>query len=116
NADAEPEPVRKNARTQTRSVRPPVEVVFHVSAESLEGETALGDGVPAAVSRRLLCDCGLVPMLEDERGRTIDVGRKKRTLPAALRRALQARDGGCRFPGCTNRLFTDGHHLIHWID
>jgi hypothetical protein len=97
-------------------MRPPVEVVLHVSAADLEGATALGDGVPPAVSRRLLCDCGVVPMLEDERGKTIDVGRKKRTLPSALRRALEARDGGCRFPGCTNRLFTDGHHLIHWID
>ncbi len=55
-------------------------------------------------------------MLEDERGRTIDVGRKTRTLPAALRRALAARDAGCRFPGCTNRRFVDGHHIVHWID
>jgi hypothetical protein len=98
------------------SGRPPVEVVLHVSAADLEGETALGDGIPPAVSRRLLCDCGVVPMLEDEEGRLVDVGRKKRTLPAGLRRALETRDGGCRFPGCTNRLFTDGHHLLHWID
>src|SRR4029079_5459150 len=98
------------------SGRPPVEVVLHVSASDLEGETLLGDGIPPAVARRLLCDCGVVPVLEDEQGRLVDVGRKKRTLPAALRRALDVRDGGCRFPGCTNRLFTDGHHLLHWID
>lgn len=55
-------------------------------------------------------------MLEDERGNTIDVGRKTRTIPAALRRALRARDGGCRFPGCTNRRFVDAHHLRHWAD
>lgn len=55
-------------------------------------------------------------MLEDEGGRTIDVGRKTRTIPSALRRALVARDGGCRFPGCTNRRFVDGHHILHWID
>jgi hypothetical protein len=97
------------------SGRPPVEVVLHVSAVDLEGETPLGDGIPPAVARRLLCDCGVVPVLEDEQGRLVDVGRKKRTLPAALRRALDVRDGGCRFPGCTNRLFTDGHHLLHWI-
>jgi len=98
------------------SGRPPVEVVLHVSAADLEGETALGDGLPPAVARRLLCDCGVVPVLEDVEGRVIDVGRKKRTVGPALRRALQVRDGGCRFPGCTNRLFTDGHHLLHWID
>jgi hypothetical protein len=98
------------------SVRPPVEVVVHVQAGDLEGRTELGDGVSAEVSRRLLCDAGVVPMLEDERGKTIDVGRKTRTIPAALRRALDARDGGCRFPGCTNRIFTDAHHVEHWLD
>jgi hypothetical protein len=98
------------------SGRPPVEVVLHVQAADLEGRTELGDGVSAEVSRRLLCDAGVVPMLEDERGKTIDVGRKTRTIPAALRRALDARDGGCRFPGCTNRIFTDAHHIQHWLD
>ena len=98
------------------SVRPPVEVVLHVQAADLEGRTELGDGVSAEVSRRLLCDGGVVSMLEDERGKTIDVGRKTRTIPAALRRALDARDGGCRFPGCRNRIFTDAHHVEHWLD
>ena len=55
-------------------------------------------------------------MLEDGNGRVIDVGRKRRTISPALRRALAARDGGCRFPGCTNRRFVDAHHLVHWID
>jgi hypothetical protein len=98
------------------SVRPPVEVVVHVQADDLEGRTELGDGISAEVSRRLLCDAGVVPILEDEHGKTIDVGRKTRTIPAALRRALDARDGGCRFPGCTNRIFTDAHHIEHWLD
>ena len=98
------------------SVRPPVEVVVHVQAADLEGRTELGDGISAETSRRLLCDAGVVPMLEDEQGKTIDAGRKTRTIPAALRRALDARDGGCRFPGCTNRIFTDAHHVEHWLD
>jgi hypothetical protein len=98
------------------SVRPPVEVVVHVQASDLEGRTELGDGISAEVSRRVLCDSGVVPMLEDDQGRAIDVGRKTRTIPAALRRALESRDGGCRFPGCSNRIFTDAHHIVHWID
>jgi hypothetical protein len=98
------------------SLRPPVEVVVHVQASDLEGRTELGDGISAEVSRRLLCDAGVVPMLEDEAGKTIDVGRKTRAIPPALRRALDARDGGCRFPGCTNRIFTDAHHVKHWLE
>src|SRR5690349_2178879 len=96
-------------------VRPPVEAVVHIDAESLEGHTDLGDGISAETSRRLLCDCGVVPMLERE-GETIDVGRKTRTIPTALRRALEARDATCRFPGCSNRRWLDGHHVRHWID
>ncbi len=33
-----------------------------------------------------------------------------------MRRALRNRDGGCRFPGCTNTRFVDGHHIKHWAD
>ena len=33
-----------------------------------------------------------------------------------MRRALRARDNGCRFPGCTNTRFVDGHHIVHWAD
>jgi hypothetical protein len=41
------------------------------------------------------------------------VGRRTRTIPPALRRALEARDRGCRYPGCGSR-FTDAHHVIPW--
>ena len=48
-------------------------------------------------------------------GSVLDVGRKTRTVPPALRRALDHRDGGCRFPGCGLR-FCDVHHIKHWAD
>ena len=100
--------------------RPPVEVMLHVDATTLAGEVEGGPGSPevgisAEVSRRLLCDAGVVPVLEDGRGTPLDVGRRTRTVPAAIRRALRARDRGCRFPGCTNRI-VDAHHVEHWID
>jgi len=34
----------------------------------------------------------------------------------ALRRALNSRDSGCRFPGCTFHRFVDAHHVKHWAD
>ncbi|MBX5460872.1 MAG: HNH endonuclease, partial [Steroidobacteraceae bacterium] len=47
-------------------------------------------------------------------GEPLNVGRRTRSIPPALRRALQARDRGCRFPGCTHTRFVDAHHVQHW--
>lgn len=66
--------------------------------------------------RRIGCDAALVRVLESGDGEPLDVGRKTRVIPPALRRALKRRDGGCRFPGCTHTRFVDGHHIVHWAD
>jgi len=47
-------------------------------------------------------------------GELLSVGRRTRAAPIALRRALELRDGGCRFPGCEQRHHTDAHHIVHW--
>ncbi|MFU8833379.1 MAG: HNH endonuclease, partial [Wenzhouxiangella sp.] len=49
-------------------------------------------------------------------GQTLNVGRKTRSIPPAIRRALQKRDQGCRFPGCTAQKHVDAHHIQHWAD
>ena len=66
-------------------------------------------------SRRLACDATVVTVSRGPDGSVLDVGRKTRTIPWRLRRALEIRDRGCRFPGC-GRRFTDGHHVRHWAD
>jgi len=98
------------------------QVVLHVEAETLmaEGEpgrSELEDGtnVSAETSRRLSCDTGLVRVSHAPDGSILDVGRRTRTIPPALRRALDVRDRGCRFPGCGLR-FTEGHHVTHWAE
>ncbi|MGD8361398.1 MAG: DUF222 domain-containing protein, partial [Gemmatimonadota bacterium] len=100
------------------------QVVVHVDAEALEegseeGEAVLADsgvGVSAETSRRVACDSAVVEMRHDGEGGVLDVGRKRRTVPPALRRALEHRDGrSCRFPGCGCR-YTDAHHIRHWAD
>ena len=53
--------------------------------------------------------------MPDRSREVLDVGRRTRTIPPALRRALDVRDGGCRFPGCGLR-FTEAHHIEHWAD
>jgi hypothetical protein len=65
--------------------------------------------------RRVACDCALDLVKVDENGSVLDVGRRTRTIPPALARALDVRDAGrCRFPGCTHRRFLDRHHVKHW--
>ena len=98
------------------------QVVLHVEAPTLESESEPGrseleDGtrVSAETSRRLSCDASMVRLTEAPDGSVLDVGRKTRTIPPALRRALESRDRGCRFPGCGLR-FTDAHHVRHWAD
>jgi hypothetical protein len=67
-------------------------------------------------ARRLACDSGLVEATVGAGGEPLSIGRKTRTIPAAIKRALYLRDRTCRFPGCDHRLFLDGHHLQHWAD
>jgi len=96
------------------------QVVVHVDASALAdpeqpGQSVLEDGgsVSAEMSRRLACDASRVVMRHDQEGRLLEVGARTRTIPPAVRRALDHRDRGCRFPGCGMR-FTQGHHLRHW--
>ena len=46
----------------------------------------------------------------------IDVGRAKRVISGPARKALNARDQHCVWPGCDRPAsWTSGHHLVHWI-
>ncbi len=76
-------------------------------------EDAGGLRVSTETARRLACDAGRVVMTHGAAGQVLGVGRKTRTIPPALRRALAARDRRCRFPGCTARR-CDAHHIRHW--
>jgi hypothetical protein len=90
------------------------QVVVHVTAETSEIEN--GSHVTAETSRRISCDSTIVKIKEDENGEPLSIGRRSRSIPPPMRRALRIRDGGCRFPGCTNTRFVDGHHIKHWAD
>jgi 5-methylcytosine-specific restriction endonuclease McrA len=96
------------------------QVVVHVDAPVLAdpeqpGQSVLEDGarVSAETCSRLACDASRIVMRHDEDGRLLEIGARTRTIPPALRRALHARDRGCRFPGCGVR-FGQGHHIRHW--
>jgi hypothetical protein len=98
------------------------QVVVHVAAETLRDQSAGycefedGPAMSAETARRLACDASVVALIEDEDGEPLNVGRKTRTISSPLRRLLNARDKGCRFPGCTNTRHVDAHHIKHWAN
>jgi len=84
--------------------------VEHSALAENDGRSAL----PVESVRRLCCDADAVLVVDGKDGEPLSVGRKTRIVPTAIRRALQARDKGCSFPGCSNTRFVDAHHVHHW--
>lgn len=110
----------KRAGVDGGSSTPTPELVVHVDAATLasdevveRSELADGPTLPAETVRRLGCDASVVRIVERD-GQPLTVGRRTRTIPPALRRALRSRDDGCRFPGCAHRRFMHAHHIQHW--
>jgi hypothetical protein len=66
--------------------------------------------------RRISCSATVALALDDAFGHTMFEGRARRFASDAQRREIQRRDRRCRFPGCPNNIFTDVHHVVHWID
>ncbi len=98
------------------------QIVVHVAAETLRDRKAgcceIEDGpsIAAETARRMSCDASLIAMIESDDGEPLNVGRKTRAISPALWRLLKSRDKGCRFPGCANSRYMDGHHIIHWAN
>ena len=103
-----------NSEPVANSTADRYQVIVHVSEEA----EYLDDGpdVSAETSRRIGCDCTVVPIKEDDNGEPLSIGRRSRLVPPAIRRALRLRDDGCRFPGCTRKQFVDAHHIEHWSE
>jgi hypothetical protein len=101
----------------------PAQMVVHVDLGVLTGESPDGrchiDNGPAlstAVARRLGCDAEIVTIIERD-GSPLDVGREGQIVSTPMRRAVQSRDGTCRFPGCTVPASRcQPHHIRHWAD
>jgi hypothetical protein len=99
------------------------QVIVHSTAD------ALGADVPAGTSRchledgpaidpvdaqRIACDATVSTMTHGADGTVLNVGRRTRKVPPAIRRAVRERDGArCVFPGCNSRR-VDQHHIQWW--
>jgi hypothetical protein len=75
-----------------------------------------GPAISPATLALIGCNATISTMIHDLSGAVIDVGRRTRKVPPALRRALRERDHGrCQYPGCDSRR-TDAHHIRHWAN
>jgi hypothetical protein len=96
-------------------------VIYVVDHQSLEAS------VPGAVDgiftgpihphdmQRALCDSTISRVVTGPDSLPLDVGRATRTVPAAIRRAVIARDRHCRWPGCDRPPgWCDTHHHRPW--
>jgi hypothetical protein len=79
------------------------------------GELEFSLPISARTIQRIACDCTVTRVLLGADSVVIDVGRGRRIVSSAGRRALHARDQCCRWPGCDRPgSWCTPHHLIHW--
>jgi len=125
-----------NARAATADNPDTYQVIIHAGAQAITGSAAAGeddlpvshpahpmrahiqDGLAISLSALafISCTATISTMIHDTAGAILDVGRRTRKPPPALRRAVRERDGyRCRFPGCHSRR-TDAHHIVHWAN
>ncbi|MCW2533600.1 MAG: endonuclease [Blastococcus sp.] len=107
-----------------RGERPQVRVSIDLMALCAErgaagvagGELPFAGPIGPETARRLACDAAVVGVYTGPDGLPLDVGRAQRTATAAIRRAVEFRDGHCVFAGCTApAAWCDVHHVIHWV-
>jgi hypothetical protein len=114
-AESNPGARRKKKVSGGDTQRVLIQLAPHLLSDGLVANLDDGTWIAPETWRRVACDCALDLVKVDEAGKVLDVGRRTRTIPPALSRALDVRDAGrCRFPGCNHRRFLDRHHIEHW--
>ncbi|QBJ95281.1 HNH endonuclease [Rhodococcus sp. ABRD24] len=106
-----------SSASKTRDTETDTSLLANLLGDTGVGRLPWAGPITVTTTRRLTCDCILSPIVMDEHAAPINLGRTMRTISAAQRRALIARDTGCAFPGCsTPPSWCDGHHIRHWAD
>ncbi len=81
----------------------------HGIAESIDGTP-----LPASTIRRMCCEADVIPTVLDGEGRTLDVGRAKRTATREQRHALAGMHATCAHPHCTMPFDACRIHHVDW--
>ncbi|HKV87699.1 MAG TPA: DUF222 domain-containing protein [Candidatus Dormibacteraeota bacterium] len=103
------------ARPVSLQVTSSVETLLAV-AGAPGAETQFSLPISSRTVERWACDCSVTRILLQD-SVVIDVGRSKRTVEGPVRRALEARDGHCRWPDCDRPpKWSAAHHVVHWVN
>jgi hypothetical protein len=121
NADALVELGRQGSGGKRDGAGPRPQLIIRATVDTLAGtkgapagELEGGGTVPAETVQRYACDSA-ISRITGQGELEHELNHASRTLPASTRRALEARDRHCVFPGCTRPLsWCDGHHLVWW--
>src|SRR5438094_5097577 len=119
--DALMELCRQGSGSRRDGAGPRPQLIIRASLDTLAGikgapagELEGGGTVPAETVQRYACDSA-ISRITGQSELEHELNHASRTLPASTRRALEARDRHCVFPGCTRPLtWCDGHHLVWW--
>jgi hypothetical protein len=106
---------------QHASQRPHLQVT--TSLETLQGlpgspaaDMEFSTPISAVTVQRLACDASIARVVFGPDSVVVDVGRAARVVSGATRRALNARDQHCQWPGCERTAsWSAAHHLVHWV-
>jgi len=113
-----------DALVELASAGKPATLQVTASIETLKGLAGAAAGemefslpISSTAIQRMACDCSVTRVLLSQESLVVDVGRSKRVIGGAMRKALQMRDEHCKWPGCERPPSRcDGHHLTHWIE
>jgi hypothetical protein len=106
---------------QHASQRPHLQVTTTLETlRGLQGSPAadmeFSTPISSTTVQRLACDGNISRVVFGPDSVVVDVGRAVRVVSGATRRALNARDQHCQWPGCERTAsWSAAHHLVHWI-
>ena len=77
--------------------------------------TSTGDPLSVGQARRLACQAGILPVVLGGNSEILDLGRTRRLVSEAIRKALNLRDRGCTATDCGMPAeFCEAHHVVPW--
>ena len=80
-------------------------------------EMEYSEPISSKTVQRIACDSSISRVIFGPGSVVLDAGRARRVVSSATRRALNARDRHCQWPGCERPAgWSAAHHLVHWTE